>query len=71
MDPVPRPTNAEMAQLVALLEERGLVEVYVNDDGQEVYRLTDEGVRVGNMLAMVEDEDADQVLRALLADESG
>jgi hypothetical protein len=38
-----------MAQLAALLEERGLVEV----DADE-YRLTEDGVRVGHMLAMVE-----------------
>jgi hypothetical protein len=67
MDPGPRPTSAEMAQLVALLEERDLVEVYLDDEGREAYRLTEEGVRVGNMLAMVEGEDAEAVLEALLA----
>jgi hypothetical protein len=69
MDPDPRPTNAEIAQLVGLLEERGLVEVYVNDEGREAYRLTDEGVRVGDMLAMVEGEDARALLEALLQGE--
>ena len=57
---------AEMAQLVAMLEERGLIEVYTEEDGREAYRLTEEGVRVGNMLAMVEGEDADAVLGALM-----
>ena len=55
-----------MAQLVAVLEDASLVEVYVNAEGQEAYRLTDESVRVGNMLAMVEGEGADAVLEALL-----
>jgi DNA-binding PadR family transcriptional regulator len=56
-----------MAQLVAMLEDAGLVEVYVDDQGRETYRLTEDGVRVGHMLAMVEGEDADKVLEALLA----
>ena len=67
MDPRDHPTDADMAQLVALLEERGLVEVYLDDDGQASYRLTAEGVRVGNMLAMVEGDDIDAVATALLA----
>ena len=55
-----------MAQFVAMLEDAGLVEVYLNDEGQEAYRLTGEGVRVGTMPAMVEGEDAEVVLEALL-----
>ena len=42
MGPDPRPTNAEMAQLVAMLEDAGLVEVYTEDEGREAYRLTEE-----------------------------
>jgi hypothetical protein len=42
-----------MAQSVALLE-RGLIEINVDELGREAYRLTEEGVRVGPMLAMVE-----------------
>jgi DNA-binding PadR family transcriptional regulator len=55
-----------MAQLVAILEERGLVEVYLDDQGGKVYRLTEKGVLVGNMLAMVKSEEAEKVLEALL-----
>jgi hypothetical protein len=55
-----------MARLVAMLQERGLIEVYTDEEGREAYRLTEEGVRVGNMLAMVAGEDADAVLEALL-----
>jgi hypothetical protein len=65
-DPESHPTDAEMAQPAAMLEERGLIEVYVDEEGREAYRLTVEGVRVGNMLAMVRGEDADAVLEALL-----
>jgi hypothetical protein len=55
-----------MAQLVALLEERGLVEVYLDEQGRDTNRLTEEGVGVGHMLAMVEGEEANAVLTALL-----
>jgi hypothetical protein len=51
-----------------MVEDAALVELYLNDEGQETYRLTDEGVRVGNMLALVEGEDAGAVLEALLSD---
>lgn len=58
--------NAEMAQLVAMLRDAGLLEVFVDDDGHEAYRLTDDGVRVGHMLAMGGEADADAALEALL-----
>jgi hypothetical protein len=63
-----RPTNTEMSQLVALLGERELIEVDTDDRGREAYRLTEEGVRVGNTLAMVEGDGAEAVLEALLRD---
>ena len=44
MDPGPRPANAEMDAIVAMLQDAGLVEVYVEDDGHEAYRLTEDGV---------------------------
>ena len=44
MDPGPRPTNAEIAQLVEILEKAGLVEVYLDEEGREAYRLTEDGV---------------------------
>ena len=50
------------------MQKRGLLEVCTDDTGREVYRLTEEGVRVGNMLAMVEGEEAAEVLEALLHD---
>ena len=65
-----RPTLAEMARLVAMLEGAGLIEVYEHDQGREAYRLIEDGMRVGHMLAMVRGPDADEVLRALLR-ESG
>jgi hypothetical protein len=70
MDQGPHVTNAEMAQLVALLKERGLIEIHTDEQGRQVYRLTDDGVRLGNMLAMVEGADADAVLDALLTSET-
>ena len=62
-DPGIRPTNAEMAQRVLLLGSAGPIQVYVNDAGQEAYRLTEEGVRVGNMLAMGRGRGGKAVLR--------
>jgi DNA-binding PadR family transcriptional regulator len=67
MDADPRLTNAEVAQLVAMLEDANLVEPYTDQQGREYYRLTEDGVRVGHMLAMVQGEDADTVLQALLS----
>jgi hypothetical protein len=51
-----------MAQLVAMLEERGLVKVYTDEQGRDACRLIDEGVRVGNMHAMVKGDHAEAVL---------
>ena len=38
----------------------------MSEDGREANRLTEDGVRVGHMLAMVEGDVADKVLEALL-----
>ena len=43
-----------------------LVEVYTDDEGRESYRVTDDGVRVGRMLAMGDEADAEDVLSAML-----
>jgi hypothetical protein len=61
-----RPTLSEIAHYVALLERAGLVEVRTDEQGHEAYALTADGVRVGNMLAMVEGDDAATVLEGLL-----
>ena len=52
-DAGPRPTHAQIAQFVPSLQDRGLVEVYTDEQGREAYRLTEDGLRVGSMLAMV------------------
>jgi hypothetical protein len=49
--------DAETDAIVAELEKAGLVEVTTDEQGREVWTLTAEGERVGNMLAMVADED--------------
>jgi hypothetical protein len=51
------------------MEERGLLEVHTDAEGREGYRLTEDGLRLGNMLAMVEGEDAEAVLETLLPDD--
>ena len=69
MDAGPRPTNAEVAQLVAMLKDAGLVQVYTDEQGREAYRLTEEGVRVGHTLALVVGEDAEALLHEPLLTE--
>jgi hypothetical protein len=63
-----RPTNAEEAQLVAILQESGLIEAYADEQGREPYQLTDEGVRVRNLLAMVAGVEVEAVLESLLSE---
>jgi DNA-binding PadR family transcriptional regulator len=47
-----------MAQLVAMVQDAGLVEVHTDEQGREAYRLTEQGVRVGHMLRDGERKDA-------------
>jgi hypothetical protein len=63
--------NAEMAQLVAMLEDGGPDRGLHRRRGPRGVPLTEHGVRVGHMLAMVEGEDADNVLEALLTESGG
>ena len=44
----------------------GLIQVYLDDRGREAYRLAENGVRVGKTLSMVEGEEAETVLEAVL-----
>jgi hypothetical protein len=67
-DPEPRVPTAETAELVVSLEERGLLDAYLTDEGGETYRLSDEGIRVGRTLAKDEGEDAQALVEALLLD---
>jgi len=48
------------------LEAAGLVEQYVNEDGQPALRLTPEGAQMGRALAMSSEDDAAALLEALL-----
>ena len=71
MDLDPPPTTAEIALYLALMEKRGLIEVHRDAQGREGYRLTEDGLRVGTMLAMVEGEAAEQLVEALLGEPDG
>lgn len=53
-----------MDAILELLEGAGFIEVYVNAEGKQAMRLTDEGERVARQMAMSDDPDA--VLEALL-----
>ena len=59
--------DAEFDAIVAMLSEAGLIEVYVNDEGREAYRLTPKGAQLGRAMALSgEDADAEAMLDALL-----
>ena len=58
----------EMDAILELLAGAGLVEVYVNADGKQAMRLTDDGERLARQMAMGEDPDA--VLDTLLEAQS-
>ena len=58
--------GAELDELVAMLEDVGLIDPYVNEDGKPALRLTESGTALGRALAMGEDADAGAVLDGLL-----
>ena len=58
--------DAEMDEIVAQLEQAGLVETYVNAEGKAAMRLTAKGAQLGRSMALAGDEDAAAVLDALL-----
>jgi hypothetical protein len=58
-------SDDELDAIMLTLEKAGLVEIYTRPDGRMACRLTDQGQRVGWMLAMHGD-DADVVLSDLL-----
>jgi hypothetical protein len=55
-----------LEELATALARAGLIEVFVDDQGKEVYIPTAEGFRVGTMLAMAQRDDAEAVLESLL-----
>jgi DNA-binding PadR family transcriptional regulator len=46
------PTYTEITQLLGMLQNRGLIEVCVHNEGRKAYRSTDDGARVGHLLPM-------------------
>ena len=59
-------------RIVAMLEEAGLAEAYIDEDGKEAIRLTERGTQLGRAMAMAGDEaDAEAMLNALLEESSG
>ena len=49
-----------------MLSEAGLTDVNVNDEGKEAYRLTTEGKRVAEQMALSSEDDGAGPLDALL-----
>ena len=62
--------DAEHERMVAMLEDAGLIEVYVNEAGKDALRLTDQGHEMARALATAgDDADPEAVLGALLKGE--
>jgi hypothetical protein len=60
------PTVAELTALASLMEAAGLLVVVEDHDGRASYLMTTDGRRLSRMLAMVDGQEADAVLDALL-----
>ena len=60
------PTISQLTAFASLLERAGLLEIAMDEEGREGYRLTADGRCVNRMLAMVNGRDADEMLDALL-----
>jgi len=57
--------DAELDGLLGQVEAAGLVEQYVDDEGQPAMRLTPEGVRVARLLAMLGVDGQDALMAAV------
>jgi len=44
--------DAELDAIVSMLEDAGLVEPHVKEDGKDALRLTEKGAQVGRAMAM-------------------
>jgi hypothetical protein len=60
------PTVAELTALASLMEAAGLLLVVEDPDGRASYLMTTDGRRLSRMLSMVDGQEADAVLDALL-----
>ena len=59
--------DADLDEIVTMLEGASLIESYVDEDGRDALRLTPKGAQLGRAMAMAGDEaGADEVLAALL-----
>lgn len=58
--------QAETDEIVAEFEQAGLIEIYVNEEGREAYRLNEQGARVSRQLAMPGDDEGEGLMAALL-----
>ena len=60
--------DAELDAVLEQVETAGLVEQYVDEQGQPAMRLTPEGVRVARQLAMLGEDGQDALMAALLGE---
>ena len=58
--------DAELDAILEQVEAAGLVEQYLDEEGQQAMRLTPDGVRVARQLAMVGEDGQDELMAALL-----
>jgi DNA-binding MarR family transcriptional regulator len=63
--------DAELDAILEGAEKAGLVEVYVDAEGQRIMRLTPKGEQVARQLTTTDEDGQDAVVEALLEDHEG
>ena len=63
--------DAELDAILEGAEKAGLVEVYVDAEGQRIMRLTPKGEQVAGQLTTTDEDGQDAVVEALLEDHEG
>ena len=58
--------DAELDAILEGAEKAGIVEVYIDDEGQQIMRLTPKGEQVARQLAMTDEDGQDALMGALL-----
>jgi DNA-binding MarR family transcriptional regulator len=58
--------DAELDAMLDVLEQAGLVESYIDEEGKDAMRLTVEGAKVARQMALSSEDDQEALLAALV-----
>lgn len=58
--------DAELDAMLDVLEQAGLVESYIDEEGKDAMRLTVEGAKVARQMALSSEDDQGALLAALV-----